>query len=190
LAARAGAVSYIYQTAATAKRQKFAHATATDNFTINFNNSGNTTITSAAGNDAKAAVATYLKYAGLPNPGFTFIPAASIALTSQVKEWIQAAGDPKGGLLIGAQGVSVIGNETTNYLEIGLGSSSITAGVGLAKWEVFKQKITTAESTAQTSIVDTPLLYLNEHAFPMRRWGELPTVLAPTSSTVYFTAVG
>ncbi len=189
LAFRAAALQYVYQTAATAKRQAFAHAAATDKMTVAFNNSGNTTITAAAGNDAKAAVATYLKYSAFPNPAFTWTAAATISLTSQAKEYGKTAGDRVGGYVIPACGVSIIGVEATNFLEIGLGSSTITAGVGLAKWDPVIQKITTAETTAQTSIQDIPLLYLQPLLMPHRAMAEFNANMTPSPTTLYFEAV-
>lgn len=192
LANAAAAIQYLYQTTATAARLPIAHVNASGVVAVDIVNSTNTTISFNSAQNAKSVKVTYLKLSGFTNnaAGTAVIDQASITLTSQAREWGKTAGDFVGGLYLPAFGGQVVGKEGSNYLSIYLGDSTATAGVAIAKYEIAKQKITTAETTAQTTLEDTPLLFLNPLLTPQRTDNELTVNDAPVSTTLYGLAYG
>jgi hypothetical protein len=182
-ASRAALISTVYQTAATAAAQTFSHAAGSANLLIvDVNNSAATTLTSTS-NDAKAAVVTYLKYAGLPNPNVTFIDQASLSLTSQVYTWGLTT-TAKGSMMLPGFGNQVINLETTNYTQSKLGAG-VTAANLIGKYDMMAQTITTAQTSASTSLPENWFVNYDFRYFPQRGEGELTTVDAPAATTLY-----
>lgn len=188
---RAAALQYVYQTTATAARLVLGHAVASGVVLLDIADSGNTSLDCHADNAAKAAVVTYLKYAGLENSAAVrFTDQAQIALTSEAKEWGKTAGDLTNGLVIPGTGTQIIGAETTNYLPIWLMDGGATDGPGKATFNIMQQKIITDETAGQTSIEDTPLLFYSPLLQRTGGLAELTTNDAPTATTLYFYAIG
>lgn len=188
---RAATMQYCYQTTATAARLPMGHAVASGVVTCDINNAGATTFDCHADNDAKVAKVTYLKYAGFNQPGIEFIDQASIALTSEVKEYGKAAGDRVSGLILpGLGGQIVVFHDTSVYDITYLGDSTVTAASGIVKFDLLKQVITTAETNDGETIEDTPLLFLSEAYTMSRGLAELTVNDAPPATTLYAEAVG
>lgn len=185
IANAAAAMSYVYSVAGN-KRLLFAHASASGKVLVTLGSSA-TNVIAANVADAGSAKVTYLKFSGLPDAS-SFVAAASISLSSQAKEFGKAAAE-KNERVLPATAPFIIGNETTNFLEISLGGPSVTAAVNLAKYDWTINKITTAESSAQTAITDTGLLILAEDMLGASD-SVLPTNFAPAAQTILFEAQG
>lgn len=188
LASRAALLSYVYQTASTAAAQTFSHAAGSTNLLIvDIQNSGASTLTSTS-NDGKAAVATYLKYAALPNPTYTFIDQASLSLTSQVYTWGLTT-TLKGGMMLPGFGNQVINLETTNYTQSKLGVGVTPANL-IGKYDMPGQTITTAQTSASTSLPENWFVNMDLRFFPQHNQGEFTINDAPAATILYFTAIG
>ncbi len=184
---RAATMQYCYQTTATAARLPFNNQTAASGRPkLDMVNSTATTFTAHSDNNAKVALVTYLKYAGFAdNVGVTFIDQATVSLSSQVVEFGKTAGNLTPGLYIPGFGGQLVTVETTNFIQNYLGDSSVTAAAGIVKYEIAKQKLTTAETTPQTSIQDVPFLFLSSLYQPQAYIAELTINDAPAATTLY-----
>lgn len=186
-ASRAALIQHVYQTAATAAVQTFSHAAGSTNLLIvDVNNTGATTLTSTS-NDGKAAVITYLKYSGLPNPAYTFKDQTSLSLASQIYQF-GLTGTEKTSVMIPGFGNQVINLETTNYTQSKLGST-VTAANLIGKYNLMTQTITTAQTSASTSLPENWFVNYNPAYFPDGGMAELTTNAAPIATTLYFVAV-
>ncbi len=192
LAYRAAAINYIYQTTATAARLVWAHAAASGKVALDINNSGATTLTAHADQNAKAASVTYLKYSGFAdNVGTTFVDQASVTLTSEVIEWGKAAGQRVGGYMIPALGGQIVTfHDTTTYDEAYLGNEGVTPANGTASFNIATQVLTTAQTGDSETLEDVPFLFLSPMIQPMYAVRELDNSETPSSTTLYFIAVG
>lgn len=190
LANRAATIAYLYQTTATAARLPIAHVNASGVVAVDIQNAGATTISFNSAQNAKSVSVTYLKYAGFQQPGIEWVDQASIALTSQAKEFGQAAGERKAGIVIPGFSGQIVGKEGSNYLSIYLGDSTPTPAVSIASFTMSTDKIVTAETTAQTSIEDTPLLFLSNFYTPYHGLAELTVNHAPAATTLVIRAIG
>lgn len=186
LANRAALISTVYQTAATAAAQTFSHAAGSANLCIvDIVNSTATTLTSTS-NDGKAATCTYLKYSGLPNPNAVFIDQASQSLTSQVYTWGLTT-TAKGSMMIPGFGNQMVNLETTNYTQSKLGTG-VTAANLIGKYDMMAQTITTAQTSASTSLPENWYVNYDYRYFPQRSLGEFTINDAPLSTTLYVMA--
>lgn len=191
LAFRAAAISYAYQTSATAARLVWAHANASGKLALDINNSGNTTISANSAQNGKNAVFTYLKYSGFENNvSTTFIDQASVTLTSEVKEWGKTAGDRVGGLVIpGLGGQLITFHDTSTYDEAYICNETGTPANGLSTFNLVTQVLTTAQTGDSETLEDVPFLFLSPNTQPFGRVAELTVNDAPTATTLYFIAI-
>ncbi len=189
-ASRAAAIQYMYQTAATAARIDFANAGASGKVILDINNSSATTFTSNhADNNDKAAVVTYLKYAGFQQPGIEFIDQAAVTLTSEAKEYGKTAGDRVAGLVLPGTGTQIQLLQGATYTEAWLAASTATAAAGRVKLEVLKgMKFTSAETVAATTMENTPLLFLSSLYTSHHGLAELTNAHAPAATTLRYIA--
>ncbi len=187
---RAGAVQFAYQTTATAARLAFGHAAASGVLLLDINNTGTTTVDAHSAQNAKAATFRYLKYSGLKQPGVEFVDQASVTLTSEQVEFAVAAGQRKNGIMIPGTGTQLIGKEGSNYLPIYMAADAVlsTDGPGIATYNIPTQVIVTDETTAQTTIEDTPFIFLSNLFTSHHGLAEMPITHAPSATTLRYLA--
>lgn len=192
LAQRYAAINYVYQTTATAARLVWAHANASGKLALDINSSGDTVVSAHSAQNTKSVTINGLKYSGFANnASTTFIDQASVTLTSEVIEWGKTAGQRTNGLMLPALGGQIITfHDTSTYDEAYLANESGTPANGLSTFDIMKQVLTTAQTGDSETLEDVPFLFLSAFTQPFTRKQELTVNDAPSSTTLYFQAIG
>jgi hypothetical protein len=153
LAARAGLIQYVWDDTdgKIAILEPSGEApTATNNYVIDINDSGNTSIDCHADDASNSLKVTYVPFTQLP-PG-TFIDDTDVTLSSQVWNF---TGDPGvngyNHTVVPGFGCVLVGEETATNCEAVWEGPSGTAANNVAVWNPAQNKITTAQTGTMTT---------------------------------------